>query len=102
MDQKFLNIIKSSKPVLVDFYADWCMPCREIPPILREVKEDIRGGIRIIKVNVDDKPEIASRFNVNSLPTLMVFKNGRPCWTRVGICKAEEVKSVLQNQFKTD
>ncbi|MBW6536657.1 MAG: thioredoxin family protein [Mariniphaga sp.] len=96
MNQRFLHIIKSSKPVLVDFYADWCGPCKEVPSMLKKVKKEVKG-VRIVKVNVDNNPFIASRFNVNRLPTLIVFKNGEPIWTHEGIFCPEKLKSVLRS-----
>ena len=101
MNPRFLNIIKSSKPVIVDFYADWCIPCREIPPVLREVKQEIKN-VKIVKVNVDKNPYIASNFNVHNIPTVIVFKNGIPQWTIEGVCEADELKSVIREQLNAD
>lgn len=98
MNQRFLHIIKSRKPVLVDFYADWCGPCKEIPPVLKKVKQELKD-VRIVKVNVDRNPFIASRYKVNRLPTLIVFKEGEPIWTHEGIFCAEKLKSILQSKM---
>lgn len=98
MSNRFQHIINSSKPVLVDFYADWCVPCKEIPPVLKKVKQEMKG-VRIVKVNVDENPLIASRYKVNRLPTLMVFKNGKPIWTHEGVFCPEKLKSVLQSRM---
>ncbi|MFW5756348.1 MAG: thioredoxin [Tangfeifania sp.] len=95
MNHRFQQIINSSKPVLVDFYADWCGPCKEIQPVLKQVKQEVKG-VRVVKVNVDENPIIASRYNVNSLPTLMVFKDGVPIWTHEGMFCIEKLKSILQ------
>ena len=96
MNTKFQNIINSKRPVLVDFYADWCEPCKQIPPILKEVKQDLREGIRIIKVNVDKNPFIATQYQIRSIPTLIIFKNGAPRWTGVGVCEADKLKEVIR------
>lgn len=98
MNQRFLHIIKSRKPVLVYFYADWCGPCKEIPPVLKKVKQELKD-VRIVKVNVDRNPFIASRYKVNRLPTLIVFQEGEPIWTHEGIFCPEKLKSVLQNKM---
>lgn len=98
MNQRFLHIIKSRKPVLVDFYADWCGPCKEIPPVLKKVKQELKD-VRIIKVNVDRNPFIASRYKVNRLPTLIVFKEGEPIWTHEGIFCPEKLKTILQSKM---
>lgn len=95
MSAKFHSIINSRKPVIVDFYADWCRPCKEIPGILKEVKDKFKTGVRIIKVNVDKNPMIATKYKVKSLPTVMVFKNGEEKWSGMGICSAHEIEKVI-------
>ena len=82
--------------MLVDFYADWCGPCKEMPAILKQVKEDLKEGVRIVKVNVDKNPFIATQYKIKSIPTLIVFKNGTPHWTGVGVQNASEIKKVLR------
>jgi thioredoxin 1 len=77
MNPKFLQIINSSRPVLVDFYAEWCIPCKEVHPVLKKVKQEM-GQVKIVKVDVDKNPYIASHYKINSLPTLMIFKKGKP------------------------
>ncbi|MFW5830697.1 MAG: thioredoxin [Prolixibacteraceae bacterium] len=101
MNVRFLNIIKSSKPVIVDFYADWCDPCREILPILKEVKQELKH-VRIVKVNVDKNPFIASSYNVQKIPTVIVFKDGIRQYTKEGVCEADELKSVIRRQLNGD
>lgn len=101
MNGKFLNIINSEKPVLVDFYTDWCGPCKQMPPILKDVKSEMKESIRIIKVNVDKNPFIATQFQIRSVPTVMIFKNGKPCWTGVGLQTASELKSVLRQHINS-
>lgn len=95
MNERFLNIINSNKPVLVDFFADWCQPCKQMSPILKEVKSELKESVRIIKVNVDKNPAIATRYQIRSIPTIIVFKNGEPQWTGVGLCQANEIKTIL-------
>ena len=95
MNPRFLNIINSSKPVVVDFYAQWCEPCKQVPSILKEIKSELRQNVKIIKVDVDKNPLIVSKYQVQSIPTVIVFKNGKPCWTGVGLRPAHEIKSVL-------
>lgn len=101
MNQRFQHIINSSKPVLVDFYADWCVPCKQITPVLEQVKSELKEHIRIVKVNVDRNPYIATQFKVQNLPTIMVFKKGMPQWKSEGICDAEEIKTVVKKQIKS-
>ena len=84
-DATFDNeVLKSSTPVLVDFWAEWCGPCKMIAPILDEISAEQAGKIKIAKLNVDDNPDIARRFDVMSIPTLIVFQDGQPVKRMVG------------------
>lgn len=95
MGNKFQSIINSNKPVLVDFYADWCAPCKQVPLLFKEVKSELKESIRIIKVNVDKNPIIATKYQIRSLPTIMIFKNGDVKWSCIGISTINEIKEVL-------
>ncbi|MGQ7870476.1 thioredoxin [Sunxiuqinia sp. sy24] len=99
MSERFKSIIKSERPVLVDFYADWCQPCKLIPPILKEVKSAFKQSIRIVKVNVDNNPFIASQYRVKSIPTLILFKEGAIQWTGEGIVDPSELNSVITHHL---
>ncbi|MCE4566425.1 thioredoxin [Maribellus sp. CM-23] len=96
---KFNHIINSSRPVLVDFFAEWCGPCKQMPPILKQVKEELKEQVRIIKVDVDRNPQIATKYQIRSIPTLMLFKDGEAKWTGLGVRSAEEIKMVVQSQI---
>ena len=102
MSSRFKSIIKSERPVLVDFYADWCQPCKEVSPILKEVKDTFKENIRIIKVNVDNKPYIASLYQVKSIPTLILFKQGTVQWSCVGLVDKAEITSVINQHVNTN
>lgn len=78
------DVIASSRPVLVDFYADWCGHCRAISPALDEIGDDLHDNLTVTKLNVDESPEAAARYGVRSLPTLMLFRDGKPVATRLG------------------
>jgi thioredoxin 1 len=98
MNERFKAIINSEKPVLVDFYADWCEPCKLMAPILKTVKKDIRQ-VRVLKVNVDHNPVIAHSFGIHSLPTVVLFKRGKPEWMGVGIHSAFDIKEVVNSHL---
>jgi thioredoxin 1 len=98
MSAKFQNIINSKKTIIVDFYADWCMPCKQIPGILKEVKDKLKDSVRIIKVNVDKNPLIATKYKVRSLPTVMIFKDGKEKWSTMGVFTANEIEKVILYQ----
>ena len=96
MKEKFESVINSSRPVLVDFYADWCAPCRDLEPILKRVKAELQENVRIIKVNVDRNPELASLYRIRSIPSLMLFKNGQVIWSGAGVLPYNELVSIIE------
>ena len=100
MRRRFKSIIKSERPVLVDFYAEWCQPCKQVPPILKEVKSRFKERVRIIKVNVDNNPFIASHYRVKSIPTLILFKRGDVQWSKEGLVDQSELTSVIDKYVK--
>lgn len=84
------EVLKSSHPVLVDFWAEWCGPCRMIAPILDQLAQENAGKLKIVKVNVDENPATPAKFAVRGIPTLILFKNGQPAATQVGaVAKAQ-------------
>jgi thioredoxin 1 len=96
---KFNEIIKGEKPVLIDFYADWCQPCKMMPPILKEVKDKLGDKIRILKVDVDKNQAIAQKWGIQSIPTVMIFKQGEMKFRQAGVLPANQLIAALQNQF---
>ncbi|WP_149273807.1 thioredoxin [Pareuzebyella sediminis] len=95
MKGNFNRLINSEVPVLIDFYADWCGPCKIQAPILKEVSEIIGDKAKIIKVDVDKNQEVANRFQIRSIPTLMMFKKGETVWRKSGVADKNELLSVF-------
>ena len=85
------EVLKSEKPVLVDFYADWCGPCNAMAPVIEELAKELEGKVKVGKINVDENPDIAVEYNVMSIPTLIVFKNGKEEKRLVGLRNKEEL-----------
>ena len=81
----FQEIIKGEIPVLVDFYADWCAPCKTMNPILKKIKKNMGDNLKIIKINVDNNQQVASKFQVRGIPTFILFKNNEVKWRQSGI-----------------
>jgi len=95
MRGKFDSIINDSRPVIVDFHALWCSPCKMQSPILKEVAGELGDKVRIIKIDVDQNPEISSRYSVQSVPTLIIFKNGKLIWRQSGVATKSQLKDIL-------
>lgn len=94
---KFSDLISGNTPVLIDFYADWCAPCKMMPPILKQVKDNFNDNLRIVKIDVDKNPAIAAKYNIRSVPTTMLFKNGKVLWNQAGVTPAEHLTSIIRN-----
>lgn len=96
--KNFNEIINGSTPVLVDFYADWCAPCRMMAPILEQVADQMNGEVRILKVNVDKNSDAAAKYGIRSIPTLMLFQNGQVKWQGVGVIQADQIMQVVKTK----
>lgn len=84
-DTKFeTDVLKANGHVLVDFWAEWCGPCRQLSPIIDDISNDLKGRLEVYKVNIDQNPDVPSKYNVRGIPTLLIFKDGAPVATKVG------------------
>jgi thioredoxin 1 len=90
------EVLKSETPVLVDFWAEWCGPCHAVAPILDKIAEERAGELRLVKVNIDEEPEIAERYGIASIPTMVLFKNGEPAAAAIGAQPKGALEAQLQ------
>jgi thioredoxin 1 len=93
--EKFQDLISSNVPVVVDFYADWCGPCQAMSPVVKEVAAQVSGKARVLKVNVDKNEATAKHYNVKSVPTFIIFKNGQQVWRHSGTIDKNTLRSQL-------
>ncbi len=99
VNKSFTDTINSGKPVLVDFFATWCGPCKTMAPILKEVKQMVGEAATIIKVDVDKNPAVAAQYQIQGVPTFIIFKNGKVLWRQSGVIPAVQLRKLLE-QYK--
>ena len=99
MNAKFNEIINQDQLTLVDFYADWCGPCKMMSPILQEVKTVVKDNVKIIKINVDQHQDLAAEFMVRGVPTLMLFKEGKMLWRQSGVLSTNDLVAMLRQHL---
>ncbi|MEY4204161.1 MAG: hypothetical protein RL013_1865 [Bacteroidota bacterium] len=97
MEEKFEAIIQSDKPVLIDFFATWCGPCRAMAPVLSELKAKLGDRVTIVEIDVDEHTDLAVKMRVMGVPTFMVYKNGRQLWSEAGTFTLETLKKIIEN-----
>lgn len=94
---KFSEIINQNKPVLVDFFAEWCGPCKMMSPVLTEVKSALGDKVSIIKIDVDKNQSLAAQYQVKGVPTFLLFKDGKQVWRQSGMIQKEELLTIISN-----
>lgn len=99
MNAKFNEIINGNDLVLVDFYAEWCGPCKMMSPILQEVKVNLKESVKIIKVNIDQHQDLASHFMVRGVPTFMLFKTGKMLWRQSGVLSTKDLIQIISSHL---
>ena len=94
----FKDVISGEKPVLIDFYADWCAPCKMMPPILKEVKNQLGDDVKIVKINTETNQQLSANFGIRSIPTLMLFHNGKEVWRQAGVLQASQIVEIIKDK----
>jgi thioredoxin 1 len=98
MKETFGDIIKGDTPVLVDFFAEWCGPCKMMKPILEDLRQRMGDDVRIIKIDVDKNPAVAGNFQIQGVPTLVLFKAGQVLWRQSGVVPAAQLEQVIKQK----
>ncbi len=95
----FSEFINQEVPVLVDFKADWCQPCKMMAPVLKQVKQNFKDQIKIIKIDIDKNPAVAQKYGIRGVPTLILFKKGREVWKQSGVLQANQINSIINSHL---
>ena len=95
----FNELINQPVPVLVDFKADWCQPCKMMAPVLKQVKQNFKDQIKIIKIDIDKNPAVAQKYGIRGVPTLILFKSGREVWKQSGVIQANQINTVINSHI---
>ena len=93
------EVINSKGPVLIDFWAEWCGPCKMLGPIIEQLSVEMKDKIKIVKMNIDDNPEAPSSLGIRSIPTMMIFKNGKPVATKIGAIPKNSIKAWIDSSL---
>jgi thioredoxin 1 len=96
MKNRFNTIINTKQTVLVDFFAEWCAPCKMLAPVLKQVKKELGEAVKIIKIDIDKNRTIAAKYQVKGVPTMLLFKNGKQLWRQSGVLKKSAIIAIIK------
>ena len=96
---KFSELINQDKPVLVDFFAEWCGPCKMLSPILKQVKDTLDDRVSIVKIDVDKNEALAAKYQLRGLPTMLLFKDGKQVWKQSGVLQKDDIITVITSAY---
>ena len=99
MKGSFNKLIQSETPVLIDFYADWCAPCKMLSPILKDIKSELGDRLKVVKIDVDNNNAIAGKFQIRGIPTIMLFKEGKVLWRQSGVLPKDAILNAIENHL---
>jgi thioredoxin 1 len=97
--KSFTELINGEIPVLVDFYADWCAPCKMMPPILKQLKSEMGDRLNIIKIDTERNPDVAIRYQVRGIPNLILFRKGEVLWQQAGVVQMPQLKQIIEQKL---
>mgnify|MGYP000492360527 CR=1 FL=1 len=95
----FSEIVNGDRPVLIDFFADWCGPCKMLSPFIQEVAKELKGEVRVIKIDVDKNAALADKYQIRGVPTMMLFKDGKSVWRQSGVLQKEQIIQQIESTF---
>lgn len=100
MKGNFQQLISGDKPVLIDFHAEWCGPCKAQSPVIREVARDMQGRVQVVKIDIDKNPSLAARYQIRAVPTLALFRSGKLIWSRAGVMSKQQIVEMVTSSLQ--